>query len=120
MTQPKVRFSVIGVDWFWHKSRYGGILTDIGSHQVDQFLFHTGTTKADVVSSQVGNFAHKDKPEFEDFGDIVLRGVSVRLITSDTRRGPKGRSTLLQSMYRVSLLSTMKRWLPPGDTGLRD
>jgi len=61
-------------DWFWHKARYGGILTDIGSHQVDQFLFYTGTTKADVVSSQVGNFAHKDKPEFEDFGDMVLRG----------------------------------------------
>ena len=61
-------------EWFWHKARYGGILTDIGSHQVDQFLFYTGSTRADVVSAQVGNIAHKDKPEFEDFGDVVLRG----------------------------------------------
>jgi predicted dehydrogenase len=61
-------------EWFWHTSRYGGILVDIGSHQVDQFLFYTGSTTADVVSSQVGNVAHKDKPEFEDFGDMTLRG----------------------------------------------
>jgi predicted dehydrogenase len=61
-------------EWFWHKARYGGILVDIGSHQVDQFLFYTGSTQADVVSSQTGNVAHKDKPEFEDFGDMVLRG----------------------------------------------
>jgi predicted dehydrogenase len=61
-------------EWFWHKARYGGILVDIGSHQVDQFLFYTGSTRAEVVSSQVGNVAHKDKPEFEDFGDMVLRG----------------------------------------------
>ena len=61
-------------EWFWHKGRYGGILVDIGSHQVDQFLFYTGSTRADVVSAQVGNLAHKDKPEFEDFADVVLRG----------------------------------------------
>ena len=61
-------------EWFWHKARYGGILVDIGSHQADQFLFYTGSTSAEVVSSQVGNVAHKDKPEFEDFGDMVLRG----------------------------------------------
>ena len=61
-------------EWFWHKARYGGILVDIGSHQVDQFLFYTGSTKAEVVSSQTGNVAHHDKPEFEDFGDMVLRG----------------------------------------------
>ena len=61
-------------EWFWHTSRYGGILVDIGSHQVDQFLFYTGSTKAEVVSSQVANVKHKDKPEFQDFGDMVLRG----------------------------------------------
>ncbi len=26
-------------DWFWNPDQYGGILCDIGSHQVDQFLF---------------------------------------------------------------------------------
>ena len=29
-------------DWFWNDVQYGGILCDIGSHQVDQFLYYTG------------------------------------------------------------------------------
>jgi predicted dehydrogenase len=61
-------------DWFFTTERYGGIITDIGSHQVDQFLFYTGSTEAEVVSAQVGNFRYAEYPEFEDFGDIVLRG----------------------------------------------
>jgi predicted dehydrogenase len=60
--------------WFFQHDRYGGILNDIGSHQADQFLFFTGSTTAEVVAAQVGNFAHPDFPEFEDFGDMVLRG----------------------------------------------
>lgn len=61
-------------EWFWDPEKYGGILTDIGSHQVDQFLFYTGSTKAEVVASQVANLRHKDHPEFQDFGDMMLRG----------------------------------------------
>jgi predicted dehydrogenase len=61
-------------DWFFHPARYGGIITDIGSHQADQFLFYTGSTEAEVVASQVGNFKHAQYPEFEDFGDLTLRG----------------------------------------------
>src|SRR6478752_7687954 len=37
-------------DWFWDAARYGGILTDIGSHQVDQFLYYTGSTSAEIVA----------------------------------------------------------------------
>jgi predicted dehydrogenase len=62
--------------WFWEKSQFGGILCDIASHQADQFLHFTGSTRADVVSSQVGNVHHPDRPNFEDFGDMVLRGDS--------------------------------------------
>ncbi len=61
-------------DWFYQKAKYGGILADIASHQVDQFLFYTGSTQAEVVASQVGNFKHPQDPELEDFGDMVLRG----------------------------------------------
>jgi predicted dehydrogenase len=61
-------------DWFWDKKRYGGILTDIGSHQFDQYLYFTGSTEAEVLMSQVGNVHHPDKPLFEDFGDTMLRG----------------------------------------------
>jgi len=61
-------------DWFYQKARCGGILTDIASHQVDQFLYYTGSTQAEVVTSQVGNFKNPQHPELEDFGDMVLRG----------------------------------------------
>ncbi len=60
--------------WFWDTARYGGILTDIGSHQADQFLFYTGSTEAKVVASQVGNVAMPQRPRFEDFGDMMLTG----------------------------------------------
>jgi predicted dehydrogenase len=61
-------------DWFWNPDQYGGILCDIGSHQVDQFLFYTGSTDAEVVESQIANVRHPEHPRFQDFGDMVLRG----------------------------------------------
>ena len=61
-------------DWFFDKNKFGGILTDIGSHQCDQFLFFTGSTKAEVVASQLGNVHHPEYPLFEDFGDMMLKG----------------------------------------------
>jgi predicted dehydrogenase len=61
-------------DWFFRKARYGGILTDIGSHQVEQFLFFTGSTRAEVASAHVGNFRYPAHPELEDYGDMTLRG----------------------------------------------
>jgi predicted dehydrogenase len=60
--------------WFFVKERYGGILVDIGSHQFDQFLYFTGSTRAEIVAAQVGNFRHPQHPELEDFGDVMLRG----------------------------------------------
>jgi predicted dehydrogenase len=60
--------------WFFERNRYGGIICDIGSHQFDQFLFFTGSTRADVVASQVGNLNHPQHPGLEDFGDALLRG----------------------------------------------
>jgi predicted dehydrogenase len=61
-------------EWFWNPEQYGGILCDIGSHQVDQFLFYTGSTQAEVVASQIANVRHPKRPEFQDFGDMMLRG----------------------------------------------
>lgn len=60
--------------WFFDRKRYGGILTDIASHQFDQFLFFTGSTEAEIVASQVGNLAHPQYPGFEDFGDAMVKG----------------------------------------------
>jgi predicted dehydrogenase len=61
-------------EWFWNDVQFGGILCDIGSHQIDQFLYYTGSTKAEVVASQVSNLRHPDRPHFQDFGDMMLRG----------------------------------------------
>ena len=61
-------------DWFWNDVQYGGILCDIGSHQIDQFLYYTGSTSAEVVASQVANLRHRQHPHFQDFGDMMLRG----------------------------------------------
>jgi predicted dehydrogenase len=60
--------------WFWDKARYGGIICDIGSHQVDQFLYFTGSTSGEVVAAQNGNLHHTQHPNFEDLGDVMLRG----------------------------------------------
>jgi len=60
--------------WFFDKKYFGGIIADIGSHQFDQFLYFTGSTKADIVSSQTGNIAHLQYPQFEDFGDVTVNG----------------------------------------------
>jgi predicted dehydrogenase len=61
-------------EWFFDKSKYGGIITDIGSHQFDQFLHFTGSTSAEVVAAQVGNINNRKYPAFEDFGDVMLKG----------------------------------------------
>jgi predicted dehydrogenase len=60
--------------WFFERARYGGILCDIASHQADQFLYFTGSTRAEVVASQVGNLNHPQYPGLEDFGDMMVRG----------------------------------------------
>jgi predicted dehydrogenase len=61
-------------EWFFQHARYGGILCDIGSHQIEQFLYYAGCKDAKVVSSKVANYHHKAYPELEDFGDATLVG----------------------------------------------
>jgi len=60
--------------WFFERARYGGILCDIGSHQIEQILFYTGSTDATVISATVANYANPDTPELEDFGEASLVG----------------------------------------------
>jgi predicted dehydrogenase len=59
--------------WAHDRQYFGGIITDLASHQIDQFLYFTGSTTAEVVQSQVGNFKHREFTAFEDFGDLTLR-----------------------------------------------
>jgi len=59
-------------DWFFEKEKYGGIITDIGSHQFEQFLAYTGARDAMINFARVANFNNPDKPELEDFGEASL------------------------------------------------
>ena len=61
-------------DWFFVEDQYGGILADIASHQIDQFLFFTGSSEVEIVAASVGNFANPSDPGLQDFGEILLRG----------------------------------------------
>ena len=58
--------------WFYDREQYGGILVDLASHQIDQFLSFTGSRTARIVGSAIGNLANPDHPGLEDFGEINL------------------------------------------------
>lgn len=62
-------------DWFWDRDRNGGILADIGSHQIEQFLALTGQKTAEVVMAHAACFR---EPGFQDFGEIVLQAGRAR------------------------------------------
>lgn len=58
--------------WFFVKEQYGGILCDIGSHQIEQFLYYTGAKDATVSYSRIANYSHPEYPELDDFGEAML------------------------------------------------
>ena len=60
-------------DWYFKRERFGGILCDIGSHQIDQFLYFTDSQTADIAHALVENTTMPEQPEFQDFGEIVLK-----------------------------------------------
>ncbi|CAH0120920.1 hypothetical protein PAE9249_03445 [Paenibacillus sp. CECT 9249] len=60
--------------WFFERDKYGGILCDIGSHQIEQFLYYSGCKDAKVLHSKVANYRSKEYPELEDYGDATLLG----------------------------------------------
>jgi predicted dehydrogenase len=66
--------------WFFEPRRAGGILTDIASHQADQFLHFTGADpeQVRVVASAAGNLAHPEHPRFTDYGEMLLAAPGCR------------------------------------------
>jgi predicted dehydrogenase len=59
--------------WYFERERFGGILCDIGSHQIDQFLHFTGSETAEIMHAHVENTTMPDRPGFQDFGEMVLK-----------------------------------------------
>ncbi|MEL6467316.1 MAG: Gfo/Idh/MocA family oxidoreductase [Pseudomonadota bacterium] len=60
-------------DWFFDRNKYGGVLVDIASHQIDQFLYFTGSREAQVTMAHVANHANERDRGLQDFGEIALR-----------------------------------------------
>ncbi|OSP54705.1 Gfo/Idh/MocA family protein [Pseudoruegeria sp. SK021] len=61
-------------DWYFQRQRYGGILCDIGSHQIDQFLHFTGSTEVSIGHALAENTSLPEHPGFQDYGEITLVG----------------------------------------------
>ena len=61
-------------DWFYNRDSYGGIITDIGSHQIHQFLVFTNSNEAKITHAMVENTTKKEFVGFQDFGEINLTG----------------------------------------------
>ncbi len=63
--------------WFFEREKTGGIIIDIGSHQLHQFLEYAGATDATVNSARVNNYFHRDLAkdgDWDDFGDLTITG----------------------------------------------
>ena len=60
--------------WTFDRRYFGGIINDLASHQIEQFLFFTNSDSAEVVAATVGNFKFRDYPKMHDMGDLTLRG----------------------------------------------
>ena len=61
-------------NWFYDYKSYGGIITDIGSHQIHQFLVFTNSDKANITHSIAENTTKKEFPGFQNFGEVNLTG----------------------------------------------
>lgn len=69
--------------WFFDRARAGGIVVDLCSHQVDQFLALTGADAASVeVAAAVGSTRRSEvgpvPAGFEDLGELWLAAPGVR------------------------------------------
>ena len=63
--------------WFFDHPAYGGIVNDIGSHSIAQFLAFADATDAAIVHSSVGACG-TEPAGFEDFAELILATPSVR------------------------------------------
>jgi len=60
--------------WFFAREKNGGILCDIGSHQIEQFLYYSGAKDAEIMSANIENYKHPQFPGVDDFGDCTIKG----------------------------------------------
>lgn len=62
-------------DWFFDPARSGGILVDLASHQIDEFLcISADPDDVEVFDAAAGNVANPEYPHFQDVGSVHLVG----------------------------------------------
>ena len=59
--------------WFFNREENGGILCDVGSHQIEQFLYYTGAQDATITAANIENHKFSQYPGMDDFGDCTLK-----------------------------------------------
>jgi predicted dehydrogenase len=59
--------------WFFDRDAYGGIITDIGVHSIDQFLAFANVSDAVIAAATIVCFG-TEPAGFEDFAEVTLRG----------------------------------------------
>lgn len=107
--------------WFVDPSVAGGIIANLGSHQIDQFVFYTGSTVAEVVTSRVGNLAFAEYQGFEDFGEFTLtgdRGIGYAKVDWLTPRSRQYSGDIRTIIYGTAGQIEIRRYVQlPGRTG---
>jgi predicted dehydrogenase len=89
--------------WFFRRQSYGGILSDILTHDIDLGLQFSGLTRG-VVTAHAGNLAHPEHPEFEDHGSALFGGDRGPTLSLDAHwLSPDG---ALADDYRMRLVGT--------------
>lgn len=62
--------------WFFERERYGGIITDLGSHQCDEFLWLANSLDVEIVRATLDNRANPETPGLQDIGEVMLRSAA--------------------------------------------
>ena len=58
--------------WFFDPGQSGGILVNLGCHQIEQILAYTGSADASILHAATANHAARDWSSFSDFGETAL------------------------------------------------
>lgn len=79
--------------WIFERESSGGLINDLASHQIDQFLYFTKSESAEIVAAHLGNFKHPQFPKMHDFGDLTLKSAHATAYIRVDWLTPEGLST---------------------------
>ncbi|MFB6719081.1 Gfo/Idh/MocA family protein [Kribbella sp. NPDC056345] len=85
-------------EWFFDRSRYGGLLNDLAVHDIDAALYFTGLTTGTVSGALAG------EPDFPRYGTATLTGPGVLITAGVDWLTPA--ASPLHGDYRMKLIGT--------------